>query len=220
MTDVLIIGAGPTGLTLACDLARRGVAHRIVERDREPNRASRAKTIQPRSLEVLDDLGAVDHVVRHGVASLPMRFHEPSGATVDRPSISVRAKESFRTPYPDPLWVGQFDVEHALRQRLDELGGHVELGTEAVGIEQDDDGVTVTLLTPAGEQTVRARFVVGTDGGKSGTRKLVGLAPCRRDLRGAALVPRRRHGAGPRPRPHAHLVVDARHARSHAARRR
>jgi 2-polyprenyl-6-methoxyphenol hydroxylase-like FAD-dependent oxidoreductase len=175
MTDVLIIGAGPTGLTLACDLARRGVGHRVVERDPAPNRATRAKTVQPRSLEVLDDLGAVDHVLRHGVAALPMRFHEPSGAIVDKPSISVRADEEFRTPYPDPLWIGQFDVEHALRQRLDELGGQVEFGAEVVGVEQDDDGVTVTLRTSDGDERVRARFVVGADGGKSGTRKFAGL---------------------------------------------
>ena len=172
MTDVLIIGAGPTGLTLACDLARRGVDIRIIERDPAPNHATRAKTIQPRSLEVLDDLGAVAHVLRHGVASLPMRFHEPDGTIVDKPSISVRAPAEFDTPYPDPLWIGQFDVEHALRQRL---GERVEFGTEAVGIEQDDDGVTVTLLTAGGEQTARASFVVGTDGGKSSTRKLIGL---------------------------------------------
>jgi 2-polyprenyl-6-methoxyphenol hydroxylase-like FAD-dependent oxidoreductase len=175
MTDVLIIGAGPTGLTLACDLARRGVDFRLVERDPVPNRASRAKTIQPRSLEVLDDLGAVDHVLARGVVGLPMRFHEPSGAIVDKPSISVHADESCHTPYPDALWIGQFDVEHALRQRLHDLGGHVEYGHEAVAVEQDEDGVTVTLRTPAGERTVHARFVVGTDGGKSSTRKLVGL---------------------------------------------
>jgi 2-polyprenyl-6-methoxyphenol hydroxylase-like FAD-dependent oxidoreductase len=175
MTDVLIIGAGPTGLTLACDLARRGVAVRIVERDPAPNRATRAKTIQPRSLEVLDDLGAVDHVLRQGVAWLPMAFHEPSGAIVEKPPISVSADEQFHTPYPDPLWIAQFEVEHALRQRLAELGGHVEFGAEATGLDQDDEGVTVTLRTASGERCVRSRFVVGADGGKSGTRKLIGL---------------------------------------------
>jgi 2-polyprenyl-6-methoxyphenol hydroxylase-like FAD-dependent oxidoreductase len=174
-TSVLIVGAGPTGLTLACDLARRGVAIRVVDRDPVPSRATRAKAIQPRSLEVLDDLGAVDHVLRHGVAGLPMRFHEPSGAVVDKPSISVRADETFHTPYPDVLWLGQFDVEHALRHRLGELGGHVEFGAEVVGIEQDDDGVTATLRTPDGDRTVRTRFLVGADGGKSRTRKLARL---------------------------------------------
>lgn len=174
-TEVLIIGAGPTGLTLACDLARRGVAHRIVERGPVPNRATRAKTIQPRSLEVLDDLGAVDHVLRRGVAELPVRFHEPSGAVVDKPSISARASTSFHTPYPDALWIGQFDVESALRQRLEGLGGRVEFGVEMAGVHQDDDAVTVTLRTPDGERTARARYVVGADGGRSSTRKHIGL---------------------------------------------
>ncbi|MGV9340337.1 FAD-dependent monooxygenase [Streptomyces sp. NPDC003688] len=173
-TEVLVVGAGPTGLTLACDLARRGVAHRVVEREPVPNRASKAKTIQSRSLEVLDDLGALAPVLRRGVAGLPVRFHEPAG-TVDRPSISVRAKDRFHTPYPDALWIGQFDVEHALRQRLAALGGRVEFGTEAVGLEQDDAGVTVALRTPHGPRTVRARYVVAADGGRSGTRGLAGL---------------------------------------------
>ncbi|TDD26267.1 FAD-binding monooxygenase [Actinomadura sp. KC06] len=174
-TDVLIIGAGPTGLTLACDLARRGVASRIVERDAVPNRASKAKTIKPRSLEVLDDLGVVEHVLRRGVVWLPVRFHEPSGAVLDKPPISDRADQSFSTPYPDSRWIGQFDIEYALRQRLEELGGRVEFGAEAVGLEQDDDGVTVALRTSAGERTVRARYVVGADGGRSSTRRFVGL---------------------------------------------
>ncbi|MEV5283142.1 FAD-dependent oxidoreductase [Streptomyces sp. NPDC052811] len=174
-TDVLIVGAGPVGLTLACDLARRGVACRIVERDATASRASKAKTIQPRSLEVLDDLGAVQHVVRHGVANLPLRFHDSSGGAVDRPSITVRARDSFRTPYPDPLWIGQSDVEYALRERLHQLGGSVERQVEAVDLVQDQDGVTTTLRTPDGDRTVRARYVVATDGGKSTVRGLLGL---------------------------------------------
>ncbi|GLY98350.1 FAD-dependent oxidoreductase [Actinoplanes sp. NBRC 103695] len=174
--DVIVIGAGPTGLTLACDLSRRGFAVRIVEQDPMPNPATRAKTIQPRSLEVLDDLGAVDHVLRHGVAKLPMRFHEPSGAVVDKPPIAISADDSVHTPYPDPLQIGQFHVEHALRQRLEELGGAVEFGTEVIGIEQDDHGVTVALRTTGGEQAARARYVVGADGGKSRTRKYAGLS--------------------------------------------
>ncbi|WP_253208844.1 FAD-dependent oxidoreductase [Streptomyces niphimycinicus] len=174
-TDVLIVGAGPVGLTLACDLARRGVTCQIIERDATANRASKAKTIQPRSLEVLDDLGAVEHVVRHGVADLPLRFHDSSGGVVDRPSITVRARDSFRTPYPDPLWIGQFDVEHALRERLHQLGGSVEHRVEAVGLVQDEDGVTASLRAPDGDRAVRARYVVGTDGGKSTVRRLLGL---------------------------------------------
>ena len=94
---------------------------------------------------------------------------------MEKPPISVSADEQFHTPYPDPLWIAQFEVEHALRQRLGELCGHVEFGAEATGLDQDDEGVTVTLRTASGEQTVRSRFAVGADGGKSGTRKLIGL---------------------------------------------
>ncbi|WP_241778599.1 FAD-dependent monooxygenase [Streptomyces sp. AcH 505] len=174
-TDVLIVGAGPVGLTLACDLVRRGVDCRVVERETTPNRASKAKTVQPRTLEVLDDLGAVDHVVRHGVADLPVRLHEPSGGVVEQPSITARARDSFHTPYPDPLWIGQFDVEHALRERLYELGGAVEWGVTALDLVQDEDGATVSLRTPQGDSAVRARYVVAADGGKSAVRQLIGV---------------------------------------------
>jgi len=174
-TDVLIVGAGPTGLTLACDLARRGVRHRIIERAPHANDASKAKTIQPRALEVLDDLGAAPFVLQRGVVDLPVRFHDAGGAVTDRPSMSVRAAESFHSPYPDPVWVGQFDVEEALRRRLADFGGAVEYGLAAVGLEQDDDGATVTVASDRGEQRIRTRYVVAADGGKSGLRKLAGL---------------------------------------------
>jgi 2-polyprenyl-6-methoxyphenol hydroxylase-like FAD-dependent oxidoreductase len=175
-TDVLIIGAGPTGLTLACDLARRGVRHRIIERAPRANRASKAKTIQPRALEVLDDLGAAPFVLQRGVVDLPVRFHDAAGAVTDRPTMSVRAAESFHSPFPDPVWVGQFDVEEALRRRLADFGGAVQYGLAAVNLEQDRDGAKVTLASGQGEQRVRARYVVAADGGKSGVRKLVGLS--------------------------------------------
>jgi 2-polyprenyl-6-methoxyphenol hydroxylase-like FAD-dependent oxidoreductase len=174
-TEVLVIGAGPVGLTLACDLARRGVACHLIERDAAPSSASKAKGIQSRSLEVLDDLGAAGHIVRHGIANLPVRFHDPSGGVTDRPSLTVPAEAHFHTPHPDMLWIGQFDVEHALRERLRELGDEVEYGAEAVALVQDSDRVTVTVRTAAGVRTIEARYAVGTDGGKSTTRHLIGL---------------------------------------------
>ena len=173
--DVLVVGAGPTGLTLACDLARRGVDHRVVERAPQANRASKAKTVQPRALEVLDDLGAAALVLERGVVDLPVRFHDAAGAVTDRPTMSVRAAASFHSPYPDPVWVGQFDVEEALRRRLAELGGGVEHGAAAVGLEQDDDGATVTVAGEQGERRIRARYVVAADGGRSELRRLAGL---------------------------------------------
>ena len=173
-TDVLIVGAGPTGLTLACDLARRGVNFRIVERSEGASQASKAKTIQPRALEVLDDLGAVSLVLRRGVTDLPMRFHDAAGGVRDAPTMSVRAAEAFHSPYRDPIWVGQFDVEEALRQRLAEHGGSVHYGAEVVDARQVGDGVRIVVSTTTGTEKVRARYVVAADGGKSGLRKFAG----------------------------------------------
>ena len=72
-TDVLVVGAGPTGLTLACDLARRGLAVRIVDRVPEFPRGSRGKGLSPRSLEVFDDLGVADRLLTSGSTHLPHR---------------------------------------------------------------------------------------------------------------------------------------------------
>lgn len=173
--DVLIVGAGPTGLTLACDLARRDVDHRIIERSTSYNVASRAKGIQPRSLEVLDDLEAVRYIMDTGVVDLPVRYYTADGRSVDKPAITVAASVELETPYRDPVWIAQFDVEKALRDRYAVLGGQVELGMEAVGLVQDLDGVTVTVNTPQGEEQIRARYVVGADGGKSNIRKFIQL---------------------------------------------
>ncbi|MGN7413107.1 FAD-dependent monooxygenase [Paenibacillus sp. SAF-068] len=173
--DVLIVGAGPTGLTLACDLARRNVDHRIIERSSVYNVASRAKGIQPRSLEVVDDLDAVQYITDTGAVDLPVRYYTADGKSVEKPTITVAASAELETPYRDPVWIAQFDVEKALRDRYTELGGQVELGMEAVGLVQDVDGVTVTVNSPQGEEHIRARYVVGSDGGKSNIRKFIHL---------------------------------------------
>ncbi|MFC4453476.1 FAD-dependent monooxygenase [Deinococcus sonorensis] len=175
ITDVLIVGAGPTGLTLACDLARRGIPHRIIERAPQPSTASRAKTIQPRALEVLDDLGAAARVMQRGVVDLPTRFHDAAGTVVDRPNIAARVGRPSETPFPDPVWIAQFDVEAALREQHARWNGHVEFGMEATALHQDSTGVAVDVVTGNGVQTIRARYVIGSDGGTSRIRKLVGL---------------------------------------------
>lgn len=175
VVDVLIIGAGPTGLTLACDLARRSVDHRIIERSISYNAASRAKGIQPRSLEVVDDLQAVRYITDTGVVDLPVRYYTEEGRSVDKRAITVSASAELETPYPDPVWIAQFDVEKALREQYGILGGRVELGVEAAGLVQDSDSVVVTVNTPQGEEHIRARYVVGADGGKSNIRKFIHL---------------------------------------------
>ncbi|WP_020668079.1 FAD-dependent monooxygenase [Amycolatopsis nigrescens] len=170
--DVLIAGAGPTGLTLAIDLARRGIGVRIVERADTYFAGSRGDGLQPRTLEVFDDLGVVDEVLAAGMAPVPMRVHV-GGEVVGERRMSPVAEPSPSRPYPSPWMLGQSRTEAILRDRLACFGVTVELGTELTGFDQDADGVTATLN---GAETVRSQYLVGADGGRSLVRKSLGIA--------------------------------------------
>ncbi|MGY2060265.1 FAD-dependent monooxygenase [Nocardia gipuzkoensis] len=173
--QVLIAGAGPTGMTLGIELARRGVALRIVDKAAEHFIGSRGDGIQPRTLEVFDDLGVLDAVLTVGADVAPMKI------SIDGQIVGERRRSELREPspaipYPNPWVLGQSQIEGILRERLAELGVKVELSTAVAGLEQDPDGVTVTLDAPGGPETVRADYLIGADGGASTVRKAVGIA--------------------------------------------
>ncbi len=175
---VLIVGAGPTGLTLACELARSGVSLRLIESAPGPQPGSRGKGIQPRTLEVFDDLGMVDGVIANGQMAMPIRKTAPNGQVTlggtetsgDRPDI----------PYTATLITPEWRIEEALRIRLAELGGAVEFGTALESFEQTDEGVSAVVVRSGeggGEaETVSARWLVGCDGGHSLVRRQAGIA--------------------------------------------
>jgi 2-polyprenyl-6-methoxyphenol hydroxylase-like FAD-dependent oxidoreductase len=173
-TQVLIVGAGPTGLTLACELARTGVSVRLVEAAPGPQPGSRGKGVQPRSLEVFDDLGVVDRVLAHGRMAMPINRIAPDGQTKldgeevfqDRPDI----------PYAASVVTPEWRVEETLRLRLAELGGSVEFGTALESFEQSAEGVTAVVVKDGATETVAARWLVGCDGGHSVVRKQSGIA--------------------------------------------
>lgn len=172
---VLIVGAGPTGLTLACELARRGICFRLIDAAPAPFEGSRGKGVQPRSLEVFDDLGIVADVVAHGRFHLPIRFHGPDGPR----DFDMHEGREPRpdTPYASPLLIPQWRVESLLRDKLTALGGRVEYGIALQTLDDHDDGVTVTTAHADGSlETIEAGWVVGCDGGRSMTRKLAGIA--------------------------------------------
>jgi 2-polyprenyl-6-methoxyphenol hydroxylase-like FAD-dependent oxidoreductase len=170
---VLVVGAGPTGLTLACELARNGVSFRLIEAAPGPQRGSRGKGIQPRTLEVLDDLGVVDRVLANGKMAVPIRSTAADGKVTvggtetlgDRPDI----------PYPASLITPEWRIEEALRLRLMELGGAVEFGISLVGLKQLDESVCAVLLRDGKRETVAARWLVGCDGGHSLVRREAGI---------------------------------------------
>jgi 2-polyprenyl-6-methoxyphenol hydroxylase-like FAD-dependent oxidoreductase len=175
--DVLVVGAGPTGLTLACDLRRRGVAVRVVDRLPRPEVKSRGKGVQPRTLEVFDDLGVVDRVLEAGWSrDLRVRWYVRQELLVD---LHLPGRDPLPDiPHPNLVLIPQWRTEQVLRERLTELGGAVEWDRELVALEQEEDGVLVRLARPsdgAGE-TIRAAWVVGCDGGHSRVRDLVALA--------------------------------------------
>ncbi|WP_369376851.1 FAD-dependent monooxygenase [Streptomyces sp. cg36] len=174
-TDVLIVGAGPAGLVLAVDLARRGVPALLVEKGPALFPGSRGKGLQPRTQEVLDDLGLTG-ALRTASRAYPrmLAWEGPEGTTRGREwDMIERAEPTEQVPFADAVLIGQAHLQALLHQRLLELGGRVVLDTELTGLDQDEDGVTAHF---AAAPDIRARYLVGTDGGRSTVRRLLGIA--------------------------------------------
>ncbi|MFF1358349.1 FAD-dependent oxidoreductase [Streptomyces sp. NPDC058297] len=171
-TEVLVVGAGPTGLALAVDLARRGVDALVVERADALFPGSRGKGIQPRTREVFHDLGVLDAIHAAG-GPYPVGMIWQDGARVGEHRMFDPAEASDDSPYTEPWMVPQWRTQQILSERLTELGGRVEFGRELVAVEQDAD--TVTAVFAAGG-AVRARYAVAADGGRSTVRRALGIA--------------------------------------------
>ncbi|MFC4589929.1 FAD-dependent monooxygenase [Sphaerisporangium corydalis] len=175
MTPVLIVGAGPTGLTLACELARRGVASRVVEKAPHLFPGSRGKGLQPRTLEVFDDLGVIDEVLAAGMEFPSFRLYAGKEVVWERTLADMLGAGGIEhradAPYPLPWLLPQWRTDEILHARLRELGGEVEFGTELVGFRPDADGVTATIVRDGVATEILAAYLVGADGGRSAVRK-------------------------------------------------
>jgi 2-polyprenyl-6-methoxyphenol hydroxylase-like FAD-dependent oxidoreductase len=172
--DVLICGAGAAGLTLAIELARRGLSFRLIDRMDGPFLGSRGKGIQPRTQEVFEDLGILDRVVAAGGLYPPQREYRDDGSYTES-DVMAHEDPTPAEPYHLPLMVPQFLTEGVMRERLAELGHRPEFGCELVGLEQDEDGVMARLVSGAGEEVMRVRYLVGADGGRSFVRHALGI---------------------------------------------
>ncbi|WP_040503406.1 FAD-dependent oxidoreductase [Herbaspirillum lusitanum] len=171
-TDVLICGAGPTGLTLALVLAQRGVSFRIIEKMEAPFHGSRGKGLQPRTLEIFEDLGILETIMATGAPYPPQREYQDDGSWHDSPTSEQRLPTPSE-PYLTPWMVPQFLTEAAMRTRLGELGHQVEFGCGLIGLESQEQGVNARITGKCGEQVLRARYAVAADGGRSFVRNLL-----------------------------------------------
>ncbi|MFD3538967.1 FAD-dependent monooxygenase [Streptomyces sp. NPDC058662] len=168
--DVLVVGAGPVGLTAAGELRRRGVGCRIV--DRLPARLPFAKAVgvQPRTLEIWDRMGLVRTALE---AAVPMRGQLMYVNGVEQPRIDLFLPPDV--PYGFAA-LPQYETERILEEFLAGFGTGIERGTELVSFSQDDNGVTSLLRSPEGVvEEVRSRYLVGCDGAHSIVRKGLGL---------------------------------------------
>src|SRR5215469_12884512 len=170
MADVLVVGAGPVGLTMAAELARHGARCRIVDRLAEPLPFCRAIGVTPRTLEVWDDMGVAREMIDSGLWLTGLRsiMHgQPLGEThADYPGL----------PYGQ-LGLPQYKTERVLGRHLGRLGIDVERGVALSGLEPHDESVAVRLTRGDGTmETARFRYVIGCDGAHSAVRRALGIA--------------------------------------------
>jgi 2-polyprenyl-6-methoxyphenol hydroxylase-like FAD-dependent oxidoreductase len=170
--DVLVVGAGPTGLTLAAQLQAFGATVRIVDRQLDRVHESRALAVQPRTLEVLRGLGVAEELIVRGNDAVWVQLH--AGGRVVR--IRLFGLGLDDTAFPFLLFVSQAETEQVLGDHLAGRGVPVERGVEVVGFHADLDVVTSTLRRRDGRtEQVHARYLVGCDGAASTVRRGAGI---------------------------------------------
>ncbi|CAL9369209.1 12-dehydrotetracycline 5-monooxygenase_anhydrotetracycline 6-monooxygenase [Nocardiopsis dassonvillei] len=166
-TDVLVVGAGPTGLATACSLLLQGVRVRVVDRAGGPATTSRANFLHARGSEVLDRIGALGDLPENSLRALTLTVH-----TGGVPMATVRFGDpGLRTSAP-PMMLPQSRIESALRDRFASLGGRIHWSRGLREMRQDGTGVTAHFDDGT---EARAAWLVGCDGAHSTTRRLLGV---------------------------------------------
>lgn len=172
--EALVVGAGATGLMMACELFRRGIACRIIDQSAGPAQTSRAIALQPRTLEVVQAMGIGEAVLAQGVRLGEMNFYEGEKRLLRLDLQQARSR--LYSPYPFILAEPQYLLEHVLTDLLHALGGEIERSCELVSFRQEGERVLARVRDAAGrEEDLQAKWLIGCDGAHSRTRHILGL---------------------------------------------
>ncbi|XP_006461992.1 hypothetical protein AGABI2DRAFT_186076 [Agaricus bisporus var. bisporus H97] len=182
---VLIVGAGPSGLTLALSLLQNDIPVRIIEKNSAPRLGQRGAGLMPRSLEVFTTLRIIDQIMHRAIATPRVRKYHVAEDPESFEEYDMHPPQipNPRVPYLSPMMLGQNHVEHILHSTLAGYGCTVELGTELKSFEQFDDHVQATLQVRGMEQDAQGveeissyEYMIGTDGARGIVRKQLGLS--------------------------------------------
>lgn len=168
-TDVLIVGAGPTGLALAATLAEAGVDHVLVDKLAEGQNTSRAAVVHAHTLEALEQLGVADRLIDAG-----LKLTRFSISDRDRTLVQLRF-DTLPTRFPFLLMVTQDVTESVLSARLRELGGRIHRSVAASDFTQTAATVLAQLASAGATRTIEAQYLVGGDGMYSAVREAAGV---------------------------------------------
>ncbi|HEX6967289.1 MAG TPA: FAD-dependent monooxygenase [Micromonosporaceae bacterium] len=172
--DVLVVGGGPTGLTAACEAIRHGLTVRIIDRKERRSTFSKALVVHARTLEVLETMGVVDDVLAEGTRFAALNVH--TGSHGRRVRVDMLGLPWGDTAYPYWLSIPQYETERVLETHLNRLGGEVEWLTRFEKLIDHGDHVEALIQRPdGGYETLRARWVIGCDGGRSRVREQAGM---------------------------------------------
>jgi 2-polyprenyl-6-methoxyphenol hydroxylase-like FAD-dependent oxidoreductase len=169
-TDILVAGAGPTGLALAAELMRRGIMPTIIDRQAAGATTSRACVVHARTLEVLEPLGATADLLAQGIKVPIFRVRDR-----DRVLLTIDFSE-IASPYPFTLMIPQSEVEQCLLEHLRELGGDVVRPCELVGFTEPGADIEVQIKNGGATETRKLRWLIGCDGMHSLVREQAGVA--------------------------------------------
>ncbi len=172
--DVIVVGAGPVGMTCALALFKRGISVCVVEKDPEPVIDQRAASIHPPTLEMLDDLGVARDIIPRGLKAPTFQYHDrASGERVAAFDLAL-LKDEFRFPFV--LQYEQYKLSRDIAETFSREAGFDALYAHAfAGVEHRDDHLRVAVDAPDGAETFQARYLVGADGGRSDVRRAVGI---------------------------------------------